>query len=249
MMKRINEKLSISDNVQNEVIKFNDYLKNKSCNYSKDCNFDYIFFEIPFKIYFRFNELSDNHFGQTNLLTNTLMITHCKNVDILNTLYHEILHIFQYKKNKQLYQNDIIYKNACNAIKNNSNDFDLLFAYALYASFDFEQDAMIHGLYGALQDLPVIIAKNYINESDEYAYILDMKNALSIIDKNPNAFNEKLFKMNVSQYMQIIQKGLNRFETKICKLLQKIKDNEELNEGLIHIYHKKHKKFGHIKIN
>jgi len=31
---------------------------------------------------------------------------------------------------------------------------DMLYTYALYASFDFEQDAMVHGLYGEMSDMP-----------------------------------------------------------------------------------------------
>ena len=66
---------------------------------------------------------------------------------------HEVLHIFQYIKNKHDYLQYSYFNKLYNASRNikkhynEYNDIEINFTKALYASFPFEQDAMTHCYY------------------------------------------------------------------------------------------------------
>ena len=150
---------------------------------------------------------------------------------------HEILHIFQYNKNQLNYaNNDKLYKILSKIRKNieNYNDLDILFAQALYISYNFEQDAMVHGLFKELQQYDNYIIQFKLRETDEYMFLVDLRYAIKNIDQ----FDELLFenKLSKSAFLNRLQKAEQRYSTKINHIVQRIFDIRENFDGLIPHY-------------
>jgi predicted SprT family Zn-dependent metalloprotease len=149
---------------------------------------------------------------------------------------HEILHIFQYNKNQKKYENDSLYKILNKIRKNieNYNDTDILFAQALYISYDFEQDAMVHGLFKELEQYDNYIIQFKLRETDEYMFLVDLRHAIKNIDQ----FDESLFenKLSKSAFLNRLQKAEQRYSTKINHIVQHIFDIRENFDGLVPHY-------------
>ena len=150
---------------------------------------------------------------------------------------HEILHIFQYNKNQKKYEiKDDLYKILSKIRKNieNYSDLDILFAQALYISFDFEQDAMVHGLFKDLQQYETDNIQFKLKETDEYKFLVDLRYAIKNIDQ----FDESLFdnKLSKSAFLKRLQSAEQRYSTKINHIVQRIYDIKENFDGLIPHY-------------
>jgi len=150
---------------------------------------------------------------------------------------YKILHIFQYNKNQLNYaNNDKLYKILSKIRKNieNYSDLDILFAQALYISYNFEQDAMVHGLFKELQQYDNYIIQFKLKETDEYKFLVDLRYAIKNIDQ----FDESLFdnKLSKSAFLNRLQKAEQRYSTKINHIVQHIFDVRENFDGLIPHY-------------
>ena len=113
--------------------------------------------------------------------------------------------------------------------QNNFNQIEIDFTNALYISYSFEQDAMVHGLFNSLSDNPEI-ANSLVFETEEYEYLKDIKKSIEKIDK----FNETLFNNLITKnaFLIRLQKAYKRYKTKIEKVVQKVNDEYlENNEG------------------
>lgn len=143
-----------------------------------------------------------------------------------DTIYHELTHLYQYikskketlmnKKENSLYQ-------ILKTIKNKNEDNDIcVFANALYISFDFERDAMVHGLYARTmkerfgRSVELIIRCSFENE-----YLYDVKWAIDNID----LFPEDIFKMSKKSALLRFKNTYNRYSRKIGKVLIKAQDD------------------------
>jgi len=215
MLNFLNEELSISKKVERCSEDVINKLEILSDWYSKNVDFSYNFFGTDYQICFDRNEMNLQCNGSTDMASQRMFIISDCIEETRDIIYHEILHIYQYIKNKETYQNDKYYKIAREIMQGYGdedkklNSMDFLFALALYASFDFEQDAFIHGAYGKLKNEPKITDK-MLSSTDAYLYIRDMNNALSAITFQPSSFNEKLFEMRINTYITIIKNGLER---------------------------------------
>lgn len=154
-----------------------------------------------------------------------------------SSIYHELTHVYQYIKSKNDVLKNIKIKNLYNLIKdiknNSQSELDILFTNAIYACFDFEQDALLHETYCEYMKSYQIYHLNFdIEDSNAYKFIEDLRNAINNIDK----LDEKLFKNSQDFYLNLFTKKLKRFETKFGKLIIKIKKDfyeNHLNEGLL----------------
>ena len=125
----------------------------------------------------------------------------------------------------------------------NYNWVKITFANALYISFPFEQDAMIHGLYNSLinnYDLPSYMVKGEAFKTDEYLYLKDIRLAIDMIDEyDESIFNHMLSK---NAFLIILNKAYKRFLSKFEKCIQHIIDEKaKLNEGIYYYMPSMHK--------
>mgnify|MGYP003571253310 CR=1 FL=1 len=116
----------------------------------------------------------------------------------------------------------------------NYSDLDILFAQALYILFNFEQDAMVHGLFKDLQQYETDNIQFKLKETDEYKFLVDLRYAIKNIDQfDESMFNNKLSK---SVFLNRLQKAEQRYSTKINHIVQYISDVRENFDGLIPHY-------------
>lgn len=257
----LNEVLSISDEVIQESDKLCQIIRDKvnqeiqnmnAERYAADdgygkyiiIHFKHNFFNLKFKIdvknYISINENYLYRLGGNTKIGRRQMILEIKIDDpkyFEDIVTHEILHIFQYNKNQLNYaNNDKLYKILNYIRKNieNYNDIDVLFAQALYISYDFEQDAMVHGLFKELQQYDNYIIQFKLKETDEYKFLVDLRYAIKNIDQ----FDESLFdnKLSKSAFLKRLQKAEQRYSTKINHIVQRIFDIRENFDWLIPHY-------------
>ena len=256
----LNEVLSISDEVIQESDKLCHIIRDKVNQEMKNMNaeryaandgygkyiiihFKYNFFNLKFKVDIKnYISINENYLytlkGNTRIgirqMTLEIKIDNPKYFEDIVT--HEILHIFQYNKNQKKYENDSLYKILNKIRKNieNYNDTDILFAQALYISYDFEQDAMVHGLFKDLQQYKTDNIQFKLKETDEYKFLVDLRHAIKNIDQ----FDESLFenKLSKSTFLNRLQASEHRYSTKINHIVQHILDVRENFDGLIPHY-------------
>ena len=257
----LNEVLSISDEVIHESDKLCQIIRDKVNQEMKNVNieryiigneignyinirFEYSVYEQIYTIIVR-NYIKINRNDLDKLHGNANVINKIITLDIImddpkyfeDIVTHEILHIFQYNKNQLNYaNNDKLYKILSKIRKNieNYSDLDILFAQALYISFDFEQDAMVHGLFKDLQQYETDNIQFKLKETDEYKFLVDLRYAIKNIDQ----FDESLFdnKLSKSAFLNRLQKAEQRYSTKINHIVQRIYDIKENFDGLIPHY-------------
>ena len=254
----LNEVLSISDEVIHESDKLCQIIRDKVNQEMKNMNteryaaddgygkyiiihFKHNFFNLKFKIDVKnYISINENYLyrlgGNTKIgrrqMTLEIKIDNPKYFEDIVT--HEILHIFQYNKNQKKYEiKDDLYKILSKIRKNieNYSDLDILFAQALYISFDFEQDAMVHGLFKDLQQYETDNIQFNLKETDEYKFLVDLRYAIKNIDQ----FDETLFdnKLSKSAFLKRLQKAEQQYSTKINHIVQHIFDIRENFDGLI----------------
>jgi hypothetical protein len=256
----LNEILSISDEVIHESNKLCQIIRDKVNQEMKNMNieryaaddgygkyiiihFKHNFFNLKFKIDIKnYISINENYLytlkGNTRIgirqMTLKIKIGNPKYFEDIVT--HEILHIFQYNKNQKKYENDSLYKILNKIRKNieNYNDTDILFAQALYISYDFEQDAMVHGLFKELEQYDNYIIQFKLRETDEYMFLVDLRHAIKNIDQ----FDESLFenKLLKSAFLNRLQAAEQRYSTKINHIVQHIFDIRENFDGLVPHY-------------
>lgn len=206
-------------------------------------HFKYNFFNLKFKVdiknYISINENYLYRLGGNTKIGRRQMTLEIKIDDpkyFEDIVTHEILHIFQYNKNQKKYERkDALYKILSKIRKNieNYSDLDILFAQALYISYDFEQDAMVHGLFKDLQQYEIDNIQFKLKETDEYKFLVDLRYAIKNIDQ----FDESLFDNKLSKFafLNRLQKAEQRYSTKINHIVQRIFDSKKnLYEMICH---------------
>ena len=154
----LKERLLIHNNIENDILSQtgNDYAgKYYYGKFNKNIfGLDFI---VQYKCYTEIENYNVLH-GRTSIkdrLLELIVYNGFKTFD--NILIHELLHIYQYVKNKINYDeqgaNKKLYKITGNILGDrdrNYSDTEKRFAGALYLTFPYEQDAMVHGLYMVL---------------------------------------------------------------------------------------------------
>lgn len=260
-MKKLNEILSIS----NEILEKTTVIHSKIENDKREINEDYAgtyyegkfnenIFGLDFTIQYRYYITLKNYdvlHGRTVIkkrLMELIVYNSFKTFD--NILIHELLHIYQYVKNKIDYDkhgsNKELYKIAGKILGNDEySDIEKTYAGALYLTFPYEQDAMVHGLYKILDNFPSMMVNRVLKDTDEYLFLEDLKYAIDNIDN----FDESLFTnlLTKNKFLNMCKKSYKRYKTKIEHVVQHIIDDKsKLNEGLVHFipshHYKKDKK-------
>lgn len=241
-------KVILTDSKLNaDIIKrngFNNILKNKFDINLFGINYNIIYYiyninnisELDIKLYKNLISITKNN--ENEILLNLLFVSNNPDKEYFySSIYHELTHVYQYIKSKNDVLKNIKIKNLYNLIKdiknNSQSELDILFTNAIYACFDFEQDALLHETYCEYMKSYQIYHLNFdIEDSNAYKFIEDLRNAINNIDK----LDEKLFKNSQDFYLNLFTKKLKRFETKFGKLIIKIKKDfyeNHLNEGLL----------------
>jgi len=252
MNKNLNEALSIANEILEETILIHNNIENDILSqtdndyagkyyYGKfNKNIFGLDFTVQYKCYTEIENYNVLH-GRTTIkdrLLELIVYNGFKTFD--NILIHELLHIYQYVKNKIDYDeqgaNKELYKIVGNILGDrdrNYLDIEKTFAGALYLTFPYEQDAMAHGLYMTLDNFPSVMINNVVKNTDEYLYLTDLKYAIDNID----IFDEALFNnlLTKNKFLNMCKKSYNRYKTKIEHVVQHIIDDKsKLNEGLTH---------------
>lgn len=233
--------------VKAEVIKkngFDNVLKNEFIIKLFDVNYNIIYYiysiknnsEFDIKLFKNLISITKNN--ENEIILNLLFVSNNPDSEYFySSIYHELTHVYQYIKSKNDILKNTKIKNLYNLIKdiknNRQTELDILFTNAIYACFDFEQDALLHETYCEYMKSYQIYHINFdIEDSNAYKFIEDLRNAINNIDK----LDEKLFKNTQDFYLHLFTKKLKRFETKFGKLITKIKKDfyeNHLNEGLV----------------
>lgn len=257
--KKLNEILSIANEVLDETNKIHGEIENNKTNIINEDfagkyyngNFNKNIFGLQFSIRYKcyitiknYNVLHGRTVIKDKLLDLILYNNSFKTFDSI--IMHEVLHIFQYVKNKIDYNkhgiNKDLYKIVGNILGDKDrkySDIEKTFAGALYLTFPYEQDAMVHGLYKTLDEYPSIIIRQVLKDTDEYLYLEDLKYLITHI----NEFNESLFNnlLTKNKFLKMCTHAYNRYKTKIEHVVQHIIDDKsKLNEGLIHFIPQHH---------
>lgn len=255
--KCLNEELSISDEVLKETRNISKIIKDdintkipqhEVIGDFVDGNFKYNFFGINYKVMYKcfvnnvetyfLKNMSSTTILDQNIVKFNLSLVY-EDLFFEGPISHEILHIFQYTKNKHLYLNyDYFNKlyNAARYIKIHCNDYnytdeDINFARALYASFPFEQDAMVHSYYNNLFKQDIYVIQFYKDELDEYKFLESIEHAINNID----LFDESLFNNVISKqkFLNRLEKAYKRYKSKLNNAVKKVyKDRENIMKNL-----------------
>ncbi len=260
--KCLNEELSISDEVLTETNNISLLIKNdintkipqrEFVGDVVDGNFKYNFFGKEFNINYRCYINITNVFYLKDLVSTTYLDRNIVDFNLSlirddlffdGPISHEVLHIFQYTKNKHDYLQYSYFSKLYNAARNikkhynEYNDTEINFAKALYASFPFEQDAMTHCYYTNLFKVNIYAIQIVKDDLDEYKFLETIQTAINNID----LFDESLFNNIISKQKFLIrlQKSYKRFKLKLNNAVKKVyKDKENImkdlniSEGLI----------------
>ena len=251
----INESLAVSDEVKNETIKLAKQIRDDAfLNITKQKNdaigiyvensFNINIFGFTYFVFYQYytyiknKNMLDKLKCKANISKKIITLSVFDKPEYFeNHISHELLHVFQYSKNFHNYYNSKnkesdLYKIAQNILshQNNFNQIEIDFTNALYITYSFEQDAMVHGLFNSLSDNSEI-ANSLVFETEEYEYLKDIKKSIEKIDK----FNETLFNNLITKnaFLIRLQKAYKRYKTKIEKVVQKVNDEYlENNEGI-----------------
>ena len=170
------------------------------------------------------------------LIINCYSISGALNIeDLSDSVQHEISHIFQGNKgSRNITNNNTLYNNASANLNNKNEDIKNI-AYAIYSSFDFEQDGYVNGLYAQLMQLgPVPNWKEVKEKSPAYERLYNSIDVLNKIlipayeSNNIELSNEikYTFGISIGECIKFISNGNKRFYNKIGKVL--IKHRQDL---------------------
>lgn len=228
-------KVILTDSKLNaDIIKrngFNNVLKNEFNIDLFDTNYNIIYYiyninnisELDIKLFKNLISITKN--SENEIILNLLFVSGNPDTEYFySTIYHELTHVYQYIKSKKDVLKNIKIKNLYDLIKDikygSQSELNILFANAIYASFDFEQDALIHETYGEfMRKTNVYTIETSITFTNTYEYIRDLEKAIDQIDN----LDENLFKNTKEFYLNLFTKKLKRFKNKFGKLIVKLK--------------------------
>jgi len=171
------------------------------------------------------------------------------NDKLLDVLYHEVEHAYQ-DYCKLVRGVDVsktprykLYKFAIEHM-NNTNYCLFVFCYIVYMSDWNEQDSFVNQLYSMLNQNNKVINKynlnTYYHESDAYSHLkrlLKFQKELPKWDENDIRYSDMKFILNMNninfdknQIIELLNKTIGRFSTKIGKILAKIMLEKNITE-------------------
>lgn len=188
-------------------------------------------YSIQYKIYMNVNPNSRLLYGTAYVNDNELDLCLCLlngnpySPKFDNIIFHECLHIYQYiKSKKDVLCNDIsktVYNRIKDILNGSTDDNDYILANALYMTFEFEQDAMVHGLYGILINVKKERLYDIFLKSEQYLYLKDMEYVL----ENKDIFDYSLFNMmSKNKILKMIRENKERYIKKLMHVYQNVYD-------------------------
>lgn len=155
--------------------------------------------------------------------------------DLSDTIQHEINHVFQKVQGKRSnIKKDILYSKVKNVFRVKTDKEINTIANSLYYSFDDEQDSFVNGLYAYLMSSGLMVSWDKIKKNTiVYKGMESMRESLKLLE---NIDEEKLkyyFGINKKECIKIIQKGIQRFQTKIGKVMIKHRKEMLIKECVI----------------
>jgi hypothetical protein len=236
----INEELSISLNVEKVSLKIRDAILDKCTNIVSQCynnvkykegHITYNIFDIDYDIHFKvYTNIDDTYseklYGCIYISEHRMDLNLCKINGISfapkfeNIIFHEVEHIYQYSLHKRDYLSDIktlkLYNKILEIINIHNNENDLIIANALFMSFEFEQDAMVHGLYGTLMNTNKEYLYDTYLHTDEHAFLEDMNYVLEHKDE----LDYTIFNISKNKIISLIKNQYKRYLNKLMHVYQ-----------------------------
>ncbi len=148
--------------------------------------------------------------------------------ELSDTIQHEINHIFQKIKGKKSnIKKDTLYYKIRSIFSIETDEEINTIANALYYSFDDEQDSFVNGLYAYLMSSGLIVPWDKIKKNTlVYKGLESMKKSLIFLEKINDEKIKQYFGISKNKCISIIEKGMQRFQNKIGKVL--IKHRKEM---------------------
>ena len=156
--------------------------------------------------------------------------------ELSDTIQHEINHIFQKIKGKKSnIKKDTLYYKIRSVFNIKTDEEINAIANALYYSFDDEQDSFVNGLYAYLMSNGLIVSWDKIKKNTlVYKGLESMKKSLIFLEKINNEKIKQYFGISRNKCISIIEKGMQRFQNKIGKVLIKHRKEMLVKENMCH---------------
>lgn len=145
--------------------------------------------------------------------------------ELKNVVHHEVEHIYQYIKGKEIISKNLPLYNKAREYSNSVDEFERAIATIIYNHYDFEQDAMVNGLYGYLKSYQTYAnAWNAVKESEIYHILTAIAESIKILQDNSEYANNiclKKFNITLGQVISMGKYAMERLKIKIGKVLIK----------------------------
>lgn len=156
--------------------------------------------------------------------------------DIVDSIQHEVEHIFQGSIGKKsLNTNDNLYLSAINHI-NDGNILGII-ANTIYFSYDYEQDAIVNGLYAQLMSSENPVPRwDDIVDTQIYDSIEFLKKSILVLSLKKHWLQDKCrntFGITIDNVILNAKKAYKRLINKVGKVLIKVNKDRQINEGFI----------------
>ena len=155
--------------------------------------------------------------------------------ELRNVVHHEVEHIYQYIKGKETISKNLPLYNKAREYSNSVDEFERAIATIIYNHYDFEQDAMVNGLYGYLKTHQTYAnAWDVVKESEAYRILTSIMESIEKLKDNSEYANDiclKKFNITLGQVISMGKYAMERLKVKIGKVLVKyrttvLKENE-----------------------
>ena len=155
-------------------------------------------------------------------------------LDLINSVHHEICHLFQYQEGKKnnFREGKLYFK--VKYLLGSNDETKRMIANSLYYSFEPEQDAFVNGLYAELKQYSEYLDIDTVKEKTNlFQMIYKMLETVELIENIDEQVINENFGITKKRCINIIKKGVKRLETKICKIITKLYGDYNIHESMI----------------
>ena len=154
--------------------------------------------------------------------------------DLINSVHHEINHLFQYQEGKKSNFRESKLYFIVKYLLNSNDETKKMIANSLYYSFEDEQDAFVNGMYADLKQYDEPLDIDAIKENSElYQVIYKMLETIELIKNIDDEYIIQNFRITKKRCISIIKNGVQRLENKIGKIITKLYDDYNIHESMI----------------
>lgn len=154
--------------------------------------------------------------------------------DLINSVHHEINHLFQYQEGKKSNFRECKLYFKVKYLLNSNDETKKIIANSLYYSFEDEQDAFINGMYAELKQYNERLDIDTIKENSElYQVIYKMLDTIDLIKSIDDEYIIQSFGITKKRCVSIIKNGVQRLENKIGKIITKLYGDYNIHESMI----------------